>query len=354
MKNISSLNAEVFKKNKKRNIKILFLGILLLGITILLLYFGIKNKNKKLPELKEMESLIVNKESNEGIYSSIDVVTKPYLFAVYEENGIEENNKFYLVMDKNNHLYIVYMNNTSFEKLNVDTLSENSITIKGITKKIPNSIKELAIESYNEMMDDEYLTKENFETYVGLIYLDTVSPINDSTLYYLGACLFGLFFVIIVTIYLIILIKNKLFFKNIEDNELAHIDAELSQLNNSPYCNMYFFILKKYLVDMYNNIVILNYEDIVWAYPFEQRYNGLLINKYIKIVTKDNKRYEVANTKLLEKKKDEILEEILYKIKEKNKNIIIGYNKENKKKAKNAIKLFKKVKIKRDESHIKY
>ena len=87
---------------------------------------------------------------------------------------------------------------------------------------------------------------------------------------------------------------------------------------------------KDYLVDMTNNIVILNYLDILWAYPYEQRYNGMLINKCLKIVDKNNKRYEIASTKLLDKNKDEILQEILEALQEKNKDIILGFNKENK------------------------
>ena len=43
-------------------------------------------------------------------------------------------------------------------------------------------------------MEKEFLNEENFQNYVGLIYLDLEEKINDSELYYLGACLSFLFY----------------------------------------------------------------------------------------------------------------------------------------------------------------
>ena len=76
------------------------------------------------------------------------------LFAVYEIDGEEEELKYYLVMDNDNYLYIIYMKDSEYKKLNVDSIETNPIKVKGLTKKIPNDIKELAIESYNEIMKE--------------------------------------------------------------------------------------------------------------------------------------------------------------------------------------------------------
>ena len=338
MKNV---NAEIFKKNKKRNNLLLIGSIILLIITGLLMYLGIENENKKLPTPVSLNSLIKEEKKDVNVYSYIDANTKPYLFAVYEEDGIEEDNKYYLIMDKDNHLYIVYMNTNLFNELNVDNIKDNPIKVLGITKIISNDIKDLAIDSYNELMNDEYLTKDNFKEYVGFIYLDTVTKVNDSELYYLGALLTGFFFLLTIIIYIVIVIKNKKTFNSISDLEIANIDAELQEMENSEYSKMNFFLLKDKIIDLYNNIVIIKYEDILWAYPFEQRYNGLLINKYIKVIDKKNKTYQVANTKLLDKNKDEILEDILNKLKEKNNDIIIGFNKENRLIVKEKVKELK-------------
>ena len=336
-----NLNSELFYKNKKRNKTLLLVGLVFLVITILLIYFGIKYENQDLPKEISMNEIIADGKDDENVYSYINVNIKPYLFAVYETDGVEENSKFYFVMDKDNYLYIVYMNEKKYEELNIDDIKENPIKVNGITKKIPNDIKDLAIKSYNELMEDTYLTSDNFKEYVGLIYLDTVQPVYDSSLYYIGAFLSGIFFLIIIITYIVIILKNKKTLKNITYEELAKIDAEISGMNESEYSNLKIYLLKEYLVDLGNNIIILKYSDILWAYPYEQRYNGLLINKCIKIVDKNNKRYDVASSKIYNKDKDMILQEILQKFKEKNSEIILGYNNENRKLVKEKIKEMK-------------
>lgn len=338
---MKNLNAEAFAKSNKKNKTLLIVGLFLLVITIVLIYLGIQNENKPLPNPENLSELVANKKFDEDVYAYLDVAIKPYLFAVYETDGVEEDAKYYLVMDKDNYLYVLYMKEDKYKELNVDSIKDTPIRVLGITKRIKSDIKELAISSYNELMEDEYLTKDNFKDYVGLVYLDTKAEVNDSSLYYLGAFLSGFFFLIIIITYIVIILKNKKTFKNIPQEELAKIDSEISQMSNSEYVDMKFYLLKDYVADLANNIVIVKYSDIVWAYPYEQRYNGLLVNKCIKLVDKNNKMYDVANTKVLNKNKDEIIQEILRKLEEKNSNIILGFTNENRKIVKEKIKELK-------------
>ena len=336
MKNLNSIElGSQLKKNKK----LLIFSLIFLVITIVLIVLGIKNENKKLPKAINMNDLVANLENKENIYSYIDVNTKPYLFAVYETDGIEDDNKFYLVMDSNNYLYILYMSSSNFRKLNIDSISENPIRVSGLTKKIETDIKELAIDAYNEEMGSEYLTKENFKEYVGLIYLDLEEDINDSSLYYVGAFISFLVFLVLIIIYLTVYLKNRKTFKKYSKEELEKIGMEMYQVKeNNPYYKMNFYLLKDYVVDTSNGIIVLKYEDIIWAYPYEYRYNGLVVNKNIKVYDKENKVYDIANTKYFDKNKEEILQEILKKLKEKNDEIILGFNKENKKIVKEKVK----------------
>ncbi len=338
---MKNLNSEAFDKSIKRNRNLLIVGLVLLGVAIILIYMGVKNEQKELPEPIKLSEFVEQEKNVEDVYAYIDAVTKPYLFAEYENNGKTEDAKFYFVMDENNYLYVIYMTEDKYKELNVDSIEEASIRVNGITKKISSDIKQYAIESYNEIMEDEYLTNDNFSEYVGLVYLDTKSSVNDSSMYYVGAFLSGFFFLIIIITYIVIIIKNKKTLKNISHEELERISGEIYQMKESKYEKMKFYLLKDYVVDMQNNIVIIKYSDILWAYPYEQRYNGLVINKCIKIIDKNNKMYDVANTKLLDKNKDEILQEILRELNAKNQEIILGYNNENRKIVKEKIKELK-------------
>ena len=62
------LNAEVFKESSKRNKKLLIIGIILLGITILLIYLGIKNENKALPKEIDLNTLVEKENDEEYVY----------------------------------------------------------------------------------------------------------------------------------------------------------------------------------------------------------------------------------------------------------------------------------------------
>ena len=328
-----STNAEVFKKNKRKINILLVIGIIFLLGSLVLLYLGLENSKKKIPD-----PINILEAKNENTYSYIDVSIKPHLFAVYEVNGKEEDAKYYLVMDKDNHLYIVYMNNDNYKKLNIDSINETPIRIKGISRSITYDLKKQAIDSYNEFMKYEYLTKENFKENVGEYYLDMKTKINDSTLYCIGTLILGILSLLFIVIYIIKVIKNKKTMNELNPELLIKIDTELSQIVDSEYQDMKFYLLKDYLVDFDDNIVIIPYSDILWIYPYDRTYNGLLVNKYLKVTTINNKVYAVAKTRSLEDNKDEILEEIENKIKEKNEEIIIGYSKENKKKVKEIIK----------------
>lgn len=336
MKNLIS---KEFQKSINQNKKLLIVSLTFLIVTIILIILGIKNENQKMPKAINMNDLIVNLENEENIYAYIDVNTKPYLFAVYETDGIEDDNKFYLVMDSNNYLYVLYMSSNNYQKLNIDSISKTPIRVKGLTKKIETDIKELAISAYNKEMQREYLTDENFKEYVGLIYLDIEASFYDSSLYYIGAFLSFLVFLILIIIYLTIYLKNRKTFKKYSREELDKIAIELYQLNNNnPYETMKLYFLKDYIVDTSNGIIILKYQDIIWAYPYEYRYNSLLVNKNLKVYDENNKAYNIANTKYFDKNKDQVLSEILNIIKEKNQEILLGFTKENKKIIKEKVK----------------
>ena len=96
---MKKLNENQFTNCIKKNNIFLVISLVFLILAIVLVYFGYENQNKKLPELVSMNTLIANYSLDEDIYAYVDVNTKPYLFAVYENDGIEDINKFYLIIN---------------------------------------------------------------------------------------------------------------------------------------------------------------------------------------------------------------------------------------------------------------
>lgn len=316
---MKNLNSKIFDNYRKRNQKKIYIILFLFLLLVLLSYLIYKNETKELPKLVMMSDLIKEEKNEEEIYAYIDVVTKPVLFASYEEDGKEDNDKYYLVMDKNNYLYVVYMDDDLYNKLNIDDITINPIKISGLTKSINRDIKDAAIKAYNVLMKDEYLTLDNFKNYSGLVYLDTTINLKDSTIYIIMMTIISFIFIVYLIIYFKNIIKNKKLLTKIEIFELEKIASELFEQTNSKYSNMYLYLLKKFVVDLNKNIVIIAYDDIKQANIVEKNYNGTIFQS-IKIITVNNKKYEIATSKIENKEKK--LQEILKIIKENSKNII--------------------------------
>ncbi len=72
---------------------------------------------------------------------------------------------------------------------------------------------------------------------------------------------------------------------------------------------------------------ILKYDDIVWTYYEDRRYNFVSIGKYLIARTKDKKAHQIAYTF----RKVDLLIEIMNKMHEKNDKMMVGFTNENQK-----------------------
>ena len=302
---MKSLNSEALEKNIKKNRLILFIGIIFLSLTIFMIYLGKEFSKSKEKNIINMKNILMEQKKEENIISYIDTITKPYLFGEYKKDDTSLNNKFYFLMDSDNHLYIVYMNDEKFNKLDVNLVDNNSIRIIGKTKLIDEEIKELAIKSYNKAMKDEYLTLDNFYEYVGWVYLDTSFSINDINMYYLTSLVFVIITIFLILKYIINSTKNRKVFKNFSHEDLERIASEVLQHKNSEYSNINIYLLKDYLVDTNESILIIKYKDIEKIYINEPR------NNYIVININDKKKYKIANSKNIVKNRLELYNEIV-------------------------------------------
>ncbi len=327
---MKDLNLEIFEKVFKKNRIFLIVSLILLLGSFSFIYLGYKEQTKKIPNAINMNSLLESEVKEEDI-AYIEVNQIPFLFAVYETDGKEGAEKFYLTMDKDDYLYIVYMNDKTYKKLNKENIQEKPIRIDGYLQKIDNEIKDLAISSYNKELGEEYLTTDNFSEYVGTYLLDTVTPLTNPYPYYIVASFIFFLFLIFFISYLVSFLKTKKVIKKYSTIDLHKIEAEIYALGENPYEKMHLYLTKNYLIDASSGIVILEYKDIIWAYPYEYRYNGLLVNKDIKILTKNHKYYDICNTKYLKDKKEETIEEVLKILEKNNPKIVVGYSKEIKK-----------------------
>lgn len=328
-------NKEEFLKNIKSNKITLIIGILFLLSSIasgIMVYY---NKDK---EMKDVKALVDVKK--EDVYASVDVQVMTDYFATNDYAGIEH--KTYFVWD-NEYLYIVDLNDKTREALNsiydysyAEEKQEEKpspITIKGMTKTIPSDLKKIAIDAYNKLYDEKILTTTNFSDYLGVVYLDTFeSPMTDLTTE-LIVCLPSL---IIGAIILFVYFRKDIVTKKCIEKLEGKWEEVLQEMDASD--NFYFkkakaYITRNYVVSYAGGLEVYPHNDIVWIYPHEYRYNGNLSQKSIMMVTKNGKAHKLA-TVSASKKNLNTFDEMYDTLMNRMPNVLSGYTKENKEKAK--------------------
>lgn len=334
-------NMEIEKIFKPKKI-LLIIGLAILAIAIGLIVAGcITNKNKyDKEEAQVYNDLIAANKDKEEMLVELEITEIPYLFATKEEKSSKEN--YYFAIDEHNYWYIVRLTENTFKKIeeqyNAD--KENfKYTLKGYIYNDPSELKRLAISAYNENLSEnaEKLTTTNFREYLGSTYLDeTKTPFDSTATTFIGV---GIGVAIISLIFLIIYIsqatkvKSTLKKYNIEDLKDA-----LSNCNMEEYKKQSIYLTNKYLISTLNGLDVFEYKDILWIYNEKRKQNGVSLGVWLMVCTADRKRIQVGRAQ-----KDDILIEIMTKIKEKNQDILVGFTGDNNKQYKELTKKNKEI-----------
>ena len=246
---------DTFKQKEKvlkKKSKIYFwmaLLFFLVSIIFFLWFYTIEEEQKN--SKVTLHDKISNQDYQEEKVVSLTVVEKPFLFAEYDDD--EKSAKYYFLQDEN-YLYIGYLDYSTYLELNQDNISINPITIKGLTKIIPEDVKEIAIEVYNEKLEEDFLTKENFEEYIGLICIDTES----SWTYSLWQMVLGIVFLIESIVLMIIYGLRMKKWKAIKKSMMwDNLKNELSKENCQNYEKLHLYLTENYIVDGNGELVVI-------------------------------------------------------------------------------------------------
>lgn len=323
----SSTLKEIVKKSKKGFliwIAIIICSFVLTGLA----YF---NENQAKNKSTNLHELLAQGETTENKMVNINVSEKPYVFAYYPDDS---SGKFYFVWDET-YMYVAFLTESQYNELNRDDIQNNPVKIYGVTKKIPDDIKSLALDAYNEAIDDGYeISDSEFYDYFGMLYLDE-TEMNFQTIFcaILGSIAFLVGFIGFIGS-LIAKIRLKSRMKKISDEDWENLNHEMDEKDAFYYKSAKLALTKNYIVDFSRGITIIPYKDVVWMYKYEYRYNGVKTQVSVILYTKDKKRHVVAALPGYTKKSKEINQEIMETIMKKNANMIVGYTKENRKKVK--------------------
>lgn len=309
--------------------KLLILLIIFLGIATICISLVFYVRNKELERMEEplkLSELISNNAEEEGQYVQIDIAYLPKVLGIsfddedyyfYYAEGID-NQEYILKLKKETFDYLESISNEEDKKLN------ETYHLEGFTYNMDSEVKRIVLMASARLSKDKKITSDNLEEIFGKVYINeskTFKSQREITLYTVLA-LFGVFFLILALGYLVpSLTKAK---NNLRDIELLEdVRHELLNLTDTPYKKQHLYLTKKYVV---SGLQAIKYEDIIWIYMVEVSNHGIKAGRNLIACTKDKKENTIASVTF----GNNILDDILEEIHNRNSNIKVGYNDENK------------------------
>lgn len=330
-------------REEKRIKKNIIIGIILIVVSFVMFYFGNKAMEMADNNIKDMNLIIESDDTKkDGLETYLNIKKNVYRFAVYDTTS----DAYYFVTD-GKYIYIAYMSVEKYREISDDNSNSEYIKVKGITSETPDDVKEIAVDSYNEIFeleDDERIGIKDFDNYFGPIYLDMTNDTSDA-----GGVEFLIGFILLMIGFVLFILNNKVrcgykkSLKKYTDNEIENIDNEMNSEESFYYDRAKLYLTPNYIINFSRGFSIIKYSDILWIYPYVHRTNGIKDTQSIIVKDKFGKNYIIANLSIVTKAKKEAFNEIMNTIISKNDKLLVGYNSENGKKYKEIIKLNKEL-----------
>lgn len=331
---------ENVKKEYKKIVRNILISILFIVIALGFGYWETLIVNNSEKNKVDLDSIIVSDNKNKDNKKAyLDAKSIPYQFAVSSSTV----NSYYIISD-GEYLYVAFMSPSDFDKLNKESIKDTPIRIEGITKYTSKEIKQLAIDAYNEgLEEDKKITLANFDSYFGSVYLDMTEI--DASVAMVQLILFMIFMGIgniLLIISIIRLIRFKRSLNKLDGTKVNELDNEMNNEKAFYYSKVKLYLTDNYIINFKGTFRAIKYSDVLWMYPYEIRQNGVRTSKSIKILVNNAKTYIIATIDVYTKKSKAVYDEIWDTIVKKNPNMLLGYTSENIKAMNKKIKEIKK------------
>ena len=154
---------EVINKDIKKTNNKIWISLLVIILGIGLFFFGEYFDKKLKKDAQNLNDVIESKrEDKENIYTYLDVKNTALLFA-----GFDDKKEYYYFVTDGTYVYIAYMDEATYKE-NFENDGKDNIRIYGYTYTTTKDVKQIAIDTYNEMYElkgDEALTVADFSNY---------------------------------------------------------------------------------------------------------------------------------------------------------------------------------------------
>lgn len=312
--------------NGDKKIKILAIVFVIIIIALIggMVFLDNKRKNPDI-EAKDYNELIYKGEDKENEYVYFTIVEQPYEVATKETDSSKEH--YYIVFDENDSMYLVRLKTETAKRLTTEYEMDKenfSYTFKGFLKKTPIELRDITIKTYNKWAKNEVLSLSNFSQAFGTTYMDeTKSPY--STVYGLCVCATVIAVIAALTSIIIDIISTLSIKKILRIYDRSELEDELESDSVAAYPKAKIYLTNKYIISNIMGLKIMKYSDIAWIYNQKHYYNGVPTGIKLLAYNKAGKCIQIASTY----RDENLLNEIIFKIQEKNKDVLVGFTSEN-------------------------
>ena len=281
-----------------------WIGYIICVIVIVVATSSIDNKEQtQIPEPIDLTTDGgIGVEENKYAYLEVQGLSDEVAIYGNEDNKNDSTNDRYYIAINGGYWYIVDLNFETIDKLkeiqeytSTDETKDvpESVKIYGMTEKIPDELKKIFVDLYNQGLDDEEkISLENFEAHFGSVLLNVRRTPIDTNIEdgFIILAIFSIFVLFVIQIALKIS-KNKIqkyLEKNGYKEELVH---QLDNCVEEKHYKDKIILTKDFFVDFKNsNGAIFKYSDIKWVHIHNIKYYGVLtVSSSIIIHLRDGK-----------------------------------------------------------------
>lgn len=299
------IKGEKLLKKARKTPRRIFIGYIVCFTILILSCVSIDNKEQtKIPEATDFTlNGAVGMEENKYVYLEVQGITDEVAIYGNTDNESDASNDRYCIAINNGYWYVVDLNYETIDLLkeikeytysnNEDIVKPEPVKIYGITEKIPDELKKLLVEFYNEGIDEaDKISIDNFEEYFGSVMLNVrKSPIDTNIEeMFIVIALLGILVVIISHIS----IKVKKYKTNKYISKNKYKEELINQLDNcieEMYYNNKIIFTKDFFVDLKSKgFPVFKYSDMKWIHIHNVKYYGVLtVSSNIVVHLKDGK-----------------------------------------------------------------
>ena len=254
--------------NKNKSLLKVFAIIMAIGI--FLIAMGVIIKNREMPIAKNAEGV---NSKDEYCYVNIYDITDS--FANYTVDGNVQD-KYYLALAEEN-LVVLIMNDKQYEDiitiLDDENYDESAIVRYGMSEEMQFDLKNLVVETYNEMFETDLMTTLNMNDVI-IPYVINLkeNPNSGSELFNVFGIMALVSGVVVGLIYFSNIMKNK---KKVEDiskkYDISQIVLELNSDTKIDLKNVSMAYLDNYMISYGVPADVIKYTDVIWLYVNETR-----------------------------------------------------------------------------------